>query len=222
MKKYRCTICNYIHEGEMNDNFVCPLCRQPASFFVEIEEKKLEEGQTKYSGTKTERNLLEALSGESLARNKYTFFASVAKEEGFEQIYDLFIKTANNEREHSKLWFKELGLLGKTEENLIKAAEGENYEWTDMYEKFAREADEEGFHDLALKFKAVAKIEKAHEERYRKLLENIKMKKVFEKSEETMWECINCGHLIMGKKAPEKCEVCGYSQGFFEVHKENY
>lgn len=221
MKKYRCTICNYIHEGELTEDFVCPICKQPASVFEEIVEKK-EEGKNKYSGTKTEKNLLEALAGESMARNKYTFFASVAKAEGYEQIHNLFIKTADNEREHSKLWFKELGMLGDTSENLLHAAEGENYEWTDMYDKFAREADEEGFHDLALKFRAVAKIEKAHEERYRKLLSNVEMKKVFEKSEETMWECINCGHLVMGKKAPESCEVCGYAQGFFEVRSENY
>lgn len=222
MAKYRCTVCNYVHEGEIEDNFRCPLCGQPGIVFEEIKEKKIEEGKTKYSGTKTEKNLLEALTGESKARNKYTFFADIAKSQGYEQIHNLFIKTADNEKEHSRLWFKELGLLKDTEENLLEAAVGENYEWTDMYEKFAREADEEGFHDLALKFKAVAKIEKAHEERYRKLLNNVKMKEVFEKSEETMWECINCGHLVMRKKAPEKCEVCEYSQGFFEVKNENY
>lgn len=222
MAKYRCTVCNYVHDGEIGDNFRCPLCGQPGIVFEEIKEQKIEEGKTKYSGTKTEKNLLEALAGESKARNKYTFFADVAKREGYEQIHNLFIKTADNEREHSRLWFKELGLLKDTEENLLDAANGENYEWTDMYDKFAKEADEEGFHDLALKFKAVAKIERAHEERYRKLLNNIKMKQVFEKAEETMWECINCGHLVIGKKAPESCEVCGYSQGFFEVRNENY
>ncbi|MCQ8213411.1 rubrerythrin family protein [Cetobacterium somerae] len=176
----------------------------------------------KYKGTKTEKNLLEALAGESLARNKYTFFADVAKNEGYTQIHDIFLKTAGNEREHSKLWFKELGMLGNTSENLLHAAEGENYEWTSMYDKFAKEADEEGFFDLANKFRNVAKIEKAHEERYRKLLSNVEMKAVFEKSEEKIWECINCGHLVIGRKAPEVCDVCLYSQGFFEVRKENY
>nr|WP_307775220.1 ferritin family protein [uncultured Cetobacterium sp.] len=176
----------------------------------------------RYAGTQTEKNLLEALSGESIARNKYTFYADVAKSEGYEQIHNLFIKTADNEREHSRMWFKELGMLGNTSDNLLHAAEGENYEWTDMYSKFAEDAEKEGFFDLAKKFRAVAKIEKAHEERYRKLLNNVQMKAVFEKSEETMWECINCGHLIMGKKAPDHCEVCMYSQGFFEVRGENY
>lgn len=221
MSKYRCKVCGYIHEGELTKEFICPLCKQPADVFEKIEEKSMKI-KNKYVGTKTEKNLLEALAGESLARNKYTFYAEVAKAEGFEQINHLFIKTAENEREHSKLWFKELGMLGDTSENLLHAAEGENYEWTDMYTKFADEAEEEGFFDLAKKFRAVAKIEKAHEERYRKLLNNVEMKKVFEKSEETMWECINCGHLVMGKKAPDICEVCSYSQSFFEVRSENY
>lgn len=222
MEKYRCTVCGYIHEGNLTEGFVCPLCKQPASVFEKIEEKKNEESTNKYAGTKTEKNLLEALAGESLARNKYTFYSEVAKSEGYEQIHHLFIKTADNEREHSKLWFKELGMLGDTSENLLHAAEGENYEWTDMYSKFAKEAEEEGFYELAKKFRAVAKIEKAHEERYRKLLNNVEMKAVFEKADETMWECINCGHLVMGKKAPENCEVCSYSKSFFEVRSENY
>lgn len=222
MEKYRCTVCGYIHEGNLTEGFVCPLCKQPASVFEKIEEKKNEESTNKYAGTKTEKNLLEALAGESLARNKYTFYSEVAKSEGYEQIHHLFIKTADNEREHSKLWFKELGMLGDTSENLLHAAEGENYEWTDMYSKFAKEAEEEGFYELAKKFRAVAKIEKAHEERYRKLLNNVEMKAVFEKADETMWECINCGHLVMGKKAPESCEVCSYSKSFFEVRSENY
>uniref|UniRef100_UPI00387DBEA0 rubrerythrin n=1 Tax=Candidatus Cetobacterium colombiensis TaxID=3073100 RepID=UPI00387DBEA0 len=223
MVKYRCTVCGYIHEGELEEGFVCPICKQPASVFVKIEENDCENKESnKYKGTKTEKNLLDALAGESLARNKYTFFADVAKNEGYTQIHDIFLKTAGNEREHSKLWFKELGMLGNTSDNLLHAAEGENYEWTSMYDKFAKEADEEGFFDLANKFRNVAKIEKAHEERYRKLLSNVEMKAVFEKSEEKIWECINCGHLVIGRKAPEACDVCLYSKGFFEVRKENY
>ena len=158
-------------------------------------------------GSKTEKNLMTAFAGESEARNKYTYFASVAKKEGYEQIAAIFEATANNEKEHAKMWFKALGELGNTAANLAKAAEGENYEWTDMYERFAKEAAEEGFLDLAFKFKEVAKIEKSHEERYRALLNNVEMQQVFEKSEETMWECRNCGHLVMGKKAPEVCPV---------------
>lgn len=176
----------------------------------------------KYQGTKTEKNLLEAFAGESQARNKYTYFASVAKKEGYEQIAEIFTKTANNEKEHAELWFKELGLLGNTAENLLHAAEGENYEWTDMYERFAKDAEEEGFPVLAYKFREVGKIEKAHEERYRKLLNNVEMKAVFEKSGETMWECRNCGHLVIGKKAPEVCPVCAHAQSYFEVRTENY
>jgi len=173
-------------------------------------------------GTKTEKNLLEALAGESMARNKYTYFASVAKKEGYEQIAAIFEQTANNEKEHAKLWFKALGQLGDTAQNLLHAAEGENYEWTDMYERFAKDAEEEGFKELAAKFRMVAKIEKAHEERYRALLKNVEMKAVFEKADMTMWECRNCGHLVMGKKAPEVCPVCAHPQSFFEVRKENY
>ena len=173
-------------------------------------------------GTKTEKNLQAAFAGESQARNKYTYFASVAKKEGYEQIAELFLKTAENEKEHAKLWFKELGGLGDTAANLLAAAEGENYEWTDMYDRFAKEAEEEGFKTLAYQFRAVAAIEKAHEERYRALLSNVEMQKVFEKAEETMWECRNCGHLVMGKKAPAVCPVCAHPQSFFEVRKENY
>ena len=176
----------------------------------------------KYAGTKTEKNLMEAFAGESQARNKYTYFASVAKKEGYEQISELFTKTADNEKEHAKLWFKALGELGDTATNLLHAADGENYEWTDMYERFAKDADEEGFHDLAEKFRGVAKIEKAHEERYRALLKNIEMQAVFAKSEEKMWECRNCGHLVMGKEAPVVCPVCAHPQSYFEVKKDNY
>ena len=173
-------------------------------------------------GTKTEQNLCTAFAGESQARNKYTYFASVAKKEGYEQIAEIFTKTAENEKEHAKMWFKALGELGTTAENLLHAAEGENYEWTDMYDTFAKEAEEEGFSELAYKFRAVAAIEKAHEERYRALLSNVELQKVFEKSEETMWECRNCGHLVIGKKAPDVCPVCAHPQSYFEVRKENY
>ena len=173
-------------------------------------------------GTKTEQNLMTAFAGESQARNKYTYFASVAKKEGYEQISALFTKTADNEKEHAKMWFKLLGGLGNTAQNLADAAAGENYEWTDMYATFAKEADEEGFHDIAAKFRAVAEIEKSHEERYRKLLSNVEMQKVFEKGEMTMWECRNCGHLVMGVKAPEVCPVCAHPKSYFEVRAENY
>ena len=173
-------------------------------------------------GSKTEQNLMTAFAGESQARNKYTYFASVARKEGYEQIAEIFEKTANNEKEHAKLWFKALGELGTTAENLAAAAAGENYEWTDMYDRFAKEAEEEGFARLAYQFKAVAAIEKAHEERYRALLSNVEMQKVFEKGEMTMWECRNCGHLVMGQKAPELCPVCAHPKSFFEVRKENY
>lgn len=177
---------------------------------------------SKYAGTKTEANLRTAFAGESQARNKYTYFASVAKKEGFEQIAAIFTQTAENEKEHAKMWFKELEELGTTAENLKTAAEGENYEWTDMYDTFAKEAEEEGFTALAFKFRAVAAIEKSHEERYKALLNNVEMQKVFEKSEETMWECRNCGHLVIGKKAPMVCPVCAHPQSYFEVRKENY
>ena len=173
-------------------------------------------------GTKTEQNLMAAFAGESQARNKYTYFASVAKKEGYEQIAELFTKTAENEKEHAKLWFRALGGIGTTAENLLAAAEGENYEWTDMYDQFARDAEEEGFTQLAYQFRAVAAIEKSHEERYRALLHNVEMQEVFAKGEMTMWECRNCGHLVMGKKAPAVCPVCAHPQSFFEVRKENY
>jgi len=176
----------------------------------------------KYAGTKTEQNLREAFSGESEARNKYTYFASVAKKAGYEQIAALFLKTAENEKEHAKLWFKELEGIGTTPENLLRAAEGENAEWTDMYDRMAREAEEEGFPELAAKFRGVAAIEKAHEERYRALLNNIETKQVFEKSGVQIWECRNCGHLVVGTKAPEVCPVCNHPQSYFEVHAENY
>ena len=173
-------------------------------------------------GSKTEKNLMAAFAGESQARNKYTYFASVAKKVGYEQIAAIFQKTADNEKEHAKMWFKALGELGDTAQNLLSAAEGENYEWTDMYDTFAKEAEEEGFKELAAKFRMVAAIEKTHEERYRALLNNVEMQQVFAKGEETMWECRNCGHLVMGKKAPQICPVCAHPQSYFEVREENY
>lgn len=176
----------------------------------------------KYSGTKTEKNLWEAFAGESQARNKYTYFASVAKKAGYEQIAELFLMTANNEKEHAKLWFKELNELGTVEENLLHAAEGENAEWTDMYERMAKEAEEEGFPELAKKFRGVGAIEKLHEERYRALLNNIETKQVFEKAGVQIWECRNCGHVVVGTSAPEVCPVCNHPQAFFEVKKDNY
>jgi len=217
--KYRCKVCGYIHEGPLPEGFKCPVCR--ATAFELIEEEKKPSG-SKYAGTKTEKNLLEAFIGESQARNKYTFFAQVAQREGYEQIAELFLKTARNEQEHARLWYEALGNIGVTAENLLHAAEGENYEWSDMYARFAREAEEEGFHELAEKFRRVAEVERAHEERYLALLDNVKKKKVFEKDEETVWECRICGHLTKGKKTPDVCPVCGYSQVFFEVHAENY
>ena len=176
----------------------------------------------KYAGTQTEKNLQAAFAGESQARNKYTYLASAAKKEGYEQISALFLKTAENEKEHAKMWFKELGGIGSTAENLEAAADGENFEWTDMYEGFAKTADEEGFHELAEKFRGVAAIEKHHEERYRALLSNVETKQVFEKSEVKVWECRNCGHIIVGTKAPEVCPVCAHPQSYFELRAENY
>ena len=177
---------------------------------------------SKYAGTKTEKNLQTAFAGESQARNKYTYFASVAKKEGYEQIAEIFLKTADNEKEHAKLWLKELEGIGTTAENLSAAADGENFEWTDMYETFAKEAEEEGFTALAYRFRAVAAIEKTHEERYRALLKNVETAKVFEKSEVKVWECRNCGHIVVGTAAPKVCPVCAHPQSFFEVRSENY
>ena len=178
--------------------------------------------QTKYAGTQTEKNLLAAFAGESEARNKYTFFASKARKEGYEQIAALFLKTAENEKEHAKLWFKELEGIGDTAENLQAAAEGENYEWTDMYEDFAKTAEAEDFTELAHRFRLVAAIEKHHEERYRALLHNVEMAEVFAKSEVKVWECRNCGHIVIGTSAPEVCPTCNHPQSYFEVREENY
>ena len=220
MEKWKCKVCGYIHEGPMPDDFKCPLCKQPASAFEKIEEAPA--GANKYAGTQTEKNLEAAFAGESMARNKYTAYANVAKNEGYEQIADLFLKTADNERSHALMWFKELNGIGDTAQNLLHAADGENYEWTDMYDGFAKTAEQEGFPELAAKFRYVAEVEKHHEERYRALLKNVETAAVFEKSEIKIWECRNCGHLAIGMKAPEVCPACDYSQNFFEVHAQNY
>ena len=217
MLKWKCSVCGYIHEGDQAPE-QCPVCKQPKEKFVKIEETS----KNPYAGTKTEKNLWEAFAGESQARNKYTYFASVAKKAGYEQIAALFLQTAENEKEHAKLWFKALGELGDTAENLLHAAEGENAEWTDMYERMAKDAEEEGFTELAAQFRGVAAIEKAHEERYRALLKNVETRAVFEKSGVTVWECRNCGHIVVGTTAPEICPVCKHPQAYFEVRKENY
>ena len=218
MRNFKCKVCNVTFDVEEGIEPVCPVCKAKGD--------KLEEIKTattnKYFGTKTEKNLEAAFAGESQARNKYTYFASVAKKEGYEQISALFLKTAENEKEHAKMWFKELGGIGNTADNLKAAAEGENYEWTDMYAEFAKVAEEEGFKELAEKFRGVAAIEKAHEERYRALLNNVETKTVFEKSEVKVWECRNCGHICVGTKAPETCPVCNHAQAYFELHEANY
>ena len=221
---WRCRICGYEYVGEeIPADFVCPICKHPSTDFekvVPVVEISTEKKSLK--GTKTEQNLREAFAGESQARNKYTYFASVAKKNGYEQIAALFLKTADNEKEHAKLWFKALGELGDTAENLLHAAEGENFEWTDMYPRMAREAEEEGFHELAEQFKGVAAIEKHHEERYRKLLKNVEVQEVFKKAGVQIWECRNCGHLVIGTAAPDICPVCKHPQSYFEITAENY
>ena len=221
MSKWKCKVCGYIYEGEeLPADFTCQVCKQPASAFEKIEEETPK--ANKYAGTQTEKNLEAAFAGESQARNKYTYFSSVAKKEGYEQIAALFLKTAENEKEHAKMWFKELNGIGDTAENLLHAAEGENYEWTDMYEGFAKTAQEEGFPELAAKFRLVAAIEKHHEERYRALLHNVEMAEVFNKSEVKVWECRNCGHIVVGTMAPDVCPTCNHPQSFFEINAENY
>lgn len=233
---WRCKICGYEYKNpELPKDFTCPLCGHPAEDFEPIYEstvavatekntntQKEVTTMSKYAGTQTEKNLQAAFAGESQARNKYTYFASVAKKEGYEQISALFLKTAENEKEHAKMWFKELGELGTTAENLKAAADGENFEWTDMYEDFAKTAEAEGFKALAAKFRGVAAIEKHHEERYRALLKNVETAAVFEKSEVKVWECRNCGHIVVGTKAPEACPVCAHPKSYFEVNAENY
>lgn len=218
---WRCRICGYEYVGdELPADFICPICKHPSTDFEKVVEAPTPKNP--YAGTKTEKNLWEAFAGESQARNKYTYFASVAKKNGYEQIAALFLKTADNEKEHAKLWFKALGELGSVEENLLHAADGENYEWTDMYARMAREADEEGFPELAEQFRGVAKIEKHHEERYRKLLKNVETREVFKKAGVQVWECRNCGHLVIGTDAPDICPVCAHPQSFFEITAENY
>ncbi len=218
MKQYRCLVCGTVFELPDDAPAVCPLCRAEGDRVERIVEEKA----NPYAGTQTEKNLQAAFAGESQARNKYTYFASVAEKEGYEQIASLFLKTADNEREHAKIWFRELNGIGNTAENLAAAADGENYEWTDMYEDFARTAEREGFPALAAKFRAVGAIEKHHEERYRALLRNVEAREVFAKSEVKVWECRNCGHIVVGTKAPEVCPVCAYPKSFFEVNTENY
>ena len=220
MEKFKCKVCGYIHEGELTSDFVCPRCKQPASAFEKIETPTT--GASKYAGTETEKNLETAFAGESMARNKYTFYSAVAKNQGFEQIADLFLKTAENERSHAYMWFKELNGVGDTAENLLHAAEGENYEWTDMYYKFAQTAEKEGFPELAARFRYVAEVEKHHEERYRALLKNVQEALVFAKPEKTIWECRNCGHIVEDVEAPDVCPACDFAKSFFEVHAKNY
>lgn len=224
MKKFVCTICGYIYEGEAAPE-TCPVCLQPGSVFEEVPSEPVAQANAPKSlkGTKTEKNLLEAFAGESMARNKYTYFASVAKKAGFEQIAALFLQTADNEKEHAKLWFKALGELGDTASNLLHAAEGENAEWTDMYVRMANEAEEEGFAEIAAQMRGVAAIERRHEERYRKLLKNVEAMQVFTKeSGLTIWECRNCGHIVVGQNAPEICPVCKHPQSYFEMHMDNF
>lgn len=224
MKKFRCKVCGKIFEAESADQAVCPLCGVSGDQLEEIVEETApaEAPASKYAGTQTEKNLQAAFAGESQARNKYTYFASVAKKEGYEQIAAIFLQTADNEKEHAKMWFKELGGIGTTVDNLTAAAEGENHEWTDMYVEFAETAEKEGFKALAAKFRMVAAIEKHHEERYRALLNNIETAQVFEKSEVKVWECRNCGHIVVGTSAPKVCPVCAHPQSFFEINAANY
>ena len=219
MQQYKCKVCGEIFSEAAGVSPVCPKCKVTEEKIEKIGEVPV---TTKYAGTQTEKNLQAAFSGESEARNKYTYFASKAKKEGFEQISALFQKTADNEKEHAKLWFKELGGIGDTAENLAAAAAGEHYEWTDMYEGFAVTAEKEGFTELAQKFRMVAAIEKEHEERYRALLHNVETKQVFEKSEVKVWECRNCGHIMVGTNAPVLCPVCAHPQAYFELHEANY
>ena len=234
MTKYKGKICGHVYDPAIGDptqniapgtpfealpaDWKCPKCKKGKEMFEPVVEAK----QNPYAGTQTEKNLQEAFAGESQARNKYTYFASKAKKEGYEQIAALFLQTAENEKEHAKLWFKELNGIGTTAENLLAAAEGENHEWTDMYEGFARTAEAEGFPELAAKFRGVAAIEKRHEERYRALLHNVEAREVFAKSEVKVWECRNCGHIVVGTAAPEVCPVCNHPQSYFEISAENF
>ncbi len=239
MKTYKCNACGKTFEVGDGDVLVCPACKQTGESLSEVVAEKCADTQAcdsssevvanetapaanQYAGTQTEQNLMAAFAGESQARNKYTFFASKAKKEGFEQIAAIFQKTADNEKAHAEIWFKELKGIGETAANLLHAAEGENYEWTDMYDGFAKTAEEEGFKELAAKFRMVAAIEKSHEERYRALLQNVETAEVFEKAGIVVWECRNCGHLYIGTKAPAVCPVCLHPQSYFELKEENY
>lgn len=214
MKKFICKVCGYVHEGNTPPEF-CPKCKAPASAFEEVKTLK---------GSKTEANLQAAFAGESQATNKYTYFASKAKKDGFMQIAAIFEETAKNEREHAKMWYKLLngGEISSTEDNLRMAAEGENYEWTDMYKDFAKTAREEGFDDIARLFDGVAAIEAEHEKRYLALLDNVKGGVVFSRDGDVIWQCSNCGHICIGKQAPEVCPVCGHPKSYFQIKAENY
>ena len=213
---WRCTICGYEYEGEeLPADYICPLCKHPASDFEKVVVESAPAGKSKYAGTKTEKNLWDAFAGESQARNKYTYFASVAKKAGYEQIAALFLQTAENEKEHAKLWFKALGELGDTSENLLHAAEGENYEWTDMYDRMAKEAEEEGFVEIAARFRQIAKIEKIHGDRFKRFGQLLAQEKLFVSDVKTGWICLNCGHHFEGTKVPEKCPVCNHDRGYF-------
>lgn len=218
MAQFKCKVCGEVFEAPNHAEAVCPVCGVTGADIEEIEGGN----QNKYAGTQTERNLEAAFAGESQARNKYTYFAAKARQDGFEQIAQIFETTAANEKEHAEIWFKELGGIGATSQNLKSAAEGENFEWTNMYENFAKTADEEGFAELAAKFRLVAEIEKHHEERYRALLNNVEMQEVFKKSSVKVWECRNCGHIVVGTDAPQTCPVCGKPQSYFQICPENY
>ncbi len=218
MARFKCKVCGAEFDAPNRAEAVCPECGVSGSDLEEIQGGN----QNRYAGTKTERNLEAAFAGESQARNKYTYFAAKAKQDGFEQIAQIFQTTAENEREHAEIWYKELGGIGTTAQNLGAAADGENFEWTNMYADFAKTADEEGFPELAAKFRLVAEIEKHHEERYRALLKNVEMQEVFKRSEVKVWECRNCGHIVVGTSAPEKCPVCGKPQSYFQICLENY
>ena len=233
MARWKCKECGYIYEGdELPADFVCPVCGKPASQFEKLEDdESIEDVATKasdakptnkYAGTETEKNLMAAFAGESQARNKYYYFAGIARKEGYQQIAAIFDETADNERYHAKMWFRELGGLGDTAANLKAAAEGENYEWTDMYEGFAKTAEKEGFTELAEKFRQVGEIEKHHEERYRKLLANVEKGEVFERGSVKISQCRNCGHIVVGTSAPEICPVCAHPQAYYQIQPENY
>ena len=228
MARYKCSVCGFIYEGD-NPPAVCPRCKQPREKFVVMGAPGAAPAAAaptgkSLAGTKTEKNLQEAFAGESMARNKYTYFASKAKKDGFVQIAAIFEETAANEKEHAKMWYKYLngGSVSDTAANLLDAATGENHEWTDMYARMAREAREEGFLEIAKKFEMVAAIEKHHEERYRKLLKNVNDKKVFSKDGDVIWQCANCGHIVVGRQAPEICPVCDHPQSYFQVEATNY